>query len=298
MINESYKVEGKGFTIFYESNKKIRDIAMNEFSDISKATFNNTGKAVYKKNISANIDICLNTFLSKPAIGQYLKDQTESLISSLSSNKIIEEDNRASYVNKYVYMSVFGKSSTDLSYVCAALNSGYCLNLNFIRDIASRENIDIEKELECLLADVKSYWALKLTNDKPDALAKLEKNITERDNKLDLIRNKVFEEYSIKMATSNGFKKALGAVKLLDDSMKNVIYTKDKWTLFFVYMESFSFCKNGEPDYFTSCYLRSLDEKSTQDITGETYPLKIYLCFKVAKGLFGYKFIRPDGRTF
>lgn len=298
MLNDSYKIEGKGFNIFYENNKKIRDIAITDFSDISKASFNGAGNIIYKKNITASTEDCLKSFWSKPAIAQYLKDETEKIISIISSNKIIDQDNKASFVNKYMFTSLFGKSTTDLTYICASLNTGYCLNLDFIRNIASKENMDIDKELECLLADVKSYWALKLTNDKSDAIIKLEQNITERDKKLDLLRNRVFEEYSVKMATSNGFKKALGSVKLLDESMKNIIYTKDKWTLFFVYIESFSFCKSGDPDYFTSCYLRSLDEKSVQDITGETYPLRLYLCFKINKGLFGYKFIRPDGRSF
>ena len=299
MLKDSYKVEGSGFNIYYDTNKKIRDTTINEFSEISKAIINPSGKNVYKKNITASADDVINSFFSRPAIGQYLKEEIGKFISTLSPNKMIEVDNNASYVNRYMWLTLLGNGkSSDISYVCSSLNTGYCLNLQYIRNIAAKENIDIEKELECLLADVKSYWALKITNDKKDALLKLEKNIIERENKIDLVRQKYFTDFSFKMATSKGFKKALGCVKILDESMKNIVYTKDKWTLFFVYIESFSFTNNGEPDYYASCFLRSLSERSEQDITGGTYPLKMYICFRLNKGLFGYKFIRPDGRTF
>lgn len=310
MIDKPKIFEGDGVTLFKNSDSKVLE-NMKEFTPAGKAVFSIKQNKIISQNIipGTNWDAARRSFFSKEEVWTYVAEEVEKKIVDLKREGIIVEDNSVSKRMEYMVLYPYTDKGNNVHFIGASMNTGYKLNMDWVRKTCGSLNIDIVKDVEKLFGLAKSYWNLKKDEAAGNKVAidKLEADIIVAQKNMDVARIKLWSLLRDKCGVG-AMLWSLGKINLVDPKWRDIIFYKDPWIAFTTSMEVVTSMSPGSDKYeyydkIISFLLGSLNSDNVKPTwggsEGSEYPFEAQIIFKVdSKFLGGTKFTRPDGRTF
>lgn len=310
MLDKPKIVEGDGVVLFKNSDTRVLN-NMKEFTPAGKTQYSIKQNKTISQSIipGTNWNSARQAFCSREDVWRYLAEEIEKKLVDLKREGIIVEDNTISDRLEYMYLYPYADKGNNIHFIGASLNTGYKLNMDWIRKTCGSLNIDIVKDVEKLFGLAKSYWNLKKDEAAGNKVSidKLEADIIVAQKNLDVARIKVWSMLRDKCGLG-AMLWGMGKINLTDPKWRDILFYKDPWIAFATYMDIMTSISPSSDKYeyydkLISFTLGSLNDDDVKrhwgGFEGSEYPVEVQIIFKTdSKFLGGTKFTRPDGKSF